>query len=181
MENSEHAQMNSFTRFFCVLLGLYLVYLLMYLWMNRLDTHSIKLKFTYDETYFNKTLKEILIPRWPESWGHFDVTEFLAKELEVLGFATKRDEFGDSIPYTNIIGIVNPNAEKFLMLTCHFDSKYIENLEEFVGATDCAVSCAILLNIAKSLNRFLIQDFSSRKDLGLVVSYQLYSKNLEIS
>lgn len=165
--------MYSLTRFFCLVLGLYLVYLWIYLRLSRVPIHSKPLKFTYDETYFNKTLKEILIPRWPESWGHFEVIEFLAKELEVLGFVTKRDEFGDSIPFTNIIGIVNPNAEKFIMLTCHFDSKYIEDLEEFVGATDCAVSCAILLNIAKSLNQFLMQEFSSRKDLGLVVSHQL--------
>lgn len=166
--------MNSITRYLCLVLGLYFVYLLVYFRLSRVPIHSTTtLKFTYDETYFNKTLKEILIPRWAESWGHFEVIEFIAKELEVLGFVTKRDEFGDTIPFTNVIGIMNPNAEKFIMLSCHLDSKYIEDMEEFVGATDCAVSCAILLNIAKSLNRFLMQEFSSRKDLGLVVSHQL--------
>lgn len=109
--------------------------------------------------------------------------EFLVDELKILGFVTKRDEFSDWTLFTNVIGIMNPTADKFIILTCHFDTKYMDTSKKnyYVGATDGRVSCPILLNVVRSLNRFLVQEFSSRKNLGLVVSYRFKSRKLVMS
>ncbi|EDV97459.1 GH16886 [Drosophila grimshawi] len=66
---------------------------------------------------------------------------------------------------------MNPNATHFLMLSCHYDSKYLEVAEEYVAATDGAVSCAILLNMAKRLKYFFSREFSQRKDIGLLLVF----------
>lgn len=82
------------------------------------------------------------------------------------------DEFAQDVPifgnvsFTNIVGTSNPNADSFLALACHYDSKYIPN-EEFLGAIDSAVPCAIMLNIAKTLASRLNND---RSDVSLMVS-----------
>ena len=52
------------------------------------------------------------------------------------------------VKFTNIIATLNPTANRRLVLACHYDSKKMKN---FVGATDSAVPCAILLDIAINL------------------------------
>lgn len=172
-----------FSRYFYGLLGLCFFFFLIHFRLSGMGILSTIPKFKYNETYFNVTLKQILVPRWAESLGHISVIEFLVDELEILGFVAKRDEFGDLTLFTNVIGIMNPSADKFLILTCHFDTKYMDTSkeEDFIGATDGGVSCAIILNVIRSLNRFLLQEFSSRKDLGLVVSYRFKSRKLVMS
>ncbi|KAH8415670.1 hypothetical protein KR222_008131, partial [Zaprionus bogoriensis] len=124
-----------------------------------------------DEQYFNETLEIILLPRWLGSFGHIEVAKFLAEELEFHKFIVKNDLESDSLSLTNVIGIMNPSASKFIMLTCHYDTKFMMELEEFVGATDGGVSCAILLAIARNLNRLLVDQFNTRSDLGLVLAF----------
>lgn len=68
------------------------------------------------------------------------------------------------------MGVINPNANDFLALSCHYDSKYFPKDPNFVGATDSAVPCAIMLNTAKTLQPYLEQSFKNRQDLGLMVS-----------
>lgn len=53
--------------------------------------------------------------------------------------------------FTNIIATANPNAQKFVVLAAHYDSKKMEG-KEFLGATDSAVPCAMIMSIAKSLD-----------------------------
>lgn len=65
------------------------------------------------------------------------------------------DEFQNRTPYgelqfTNIVGRLNPDADKFLTLACHYDSKYFAEFE-FVAATDSAVPCAIMLSVVRTL------------------------------
>lgn len=65
------------------------------------------------------------------------------------------DEFKNRTPYgelqfTNIVGRLNPDADKFLTLACHYDSKYFADFE-FVAATDSAVPCAIMLSVVRTL------------------------------
>ena len=69
------------------------------------------------------------------------------------------DEFDDFTPigpkrFTNIIATLNPNAKRRLMLAAHYDSKYFpENPDGtkrfFLAATDSAIPCAMLIEIAK--------------------------------
>ncbi|EDW73411.2 uncharacterized protein Dwil_GK17529 [Drosophila willistoni] len=130
-----------------------------------------------DEVHFNQTLNSILVPRVVGSQGHQQVLQFLVQSLTNLGFQTELDEFRQRVPvlgelqFTNVIGYINPTAQNFLTLACHYDSKYFPNDPNFVGATDSAVPCAILLNTAKTLQPFLKKQFLNRSDLGLMLVF----------
>lgn len=81
-------------------------------------------------------------------------TCLIHSELESMGFAVELDAFRNTTPYgdlefTNVVGRLNPQADKFLTFACHYDSKLFDF--EFVAATDSAVPCAIMLNLAKTL------------------------------
>ncbi|TDG52625.1 hypothetical protein AWZ03_000858 [Drosophila navojoa] len=125
----------------------------------------------YDELYFNHTLANILKPRWTGSPGHEEVANFLMDQLTSLGFIALRDELFDQRKFTNILGIMNVDAPSFLLLSCHYDSKFLENSPDYVGATDGAVSCAILLHVAKALNAYLRERFSNKQDIGLMLVF----------
>ena len=76
--------------------------------------------------------------------------------MKHLGWHLYDDSFVDSTPYgpktfTNIVAVQNPSTLHRLTLACHFDSKYFD-MFEFIGATDSAVPCAMLIDIARHLN-----------------------------
>ncbi|XP_017841566.1 glutaminyl-peptide cyclotransferase-like protein isoform X2 [Drosophila busckii] len=127
--------------------------------------------FYSDENHYDAVLDELLKIRSPGSIGHYQVKTFLERELKSLGFQTKSEEVFEKFPITNVMGIINPNAKEFLLLSCHYDSKYMEEVDDYVGATDAAVSCAILLNMAKTLGKYLRETFSKRIDMGLVLVF----------
>ncbi|XP_064544502.1 glutaminyl-peptide cyclotransferase isoform X2 [Drosophila montana] len=133
--------------------------------------------WTDDEAHFNSSLASILVPRVVGSRGHAQVRNYLVNSLNGLGFQTEVDEFKQRVPifgeltFANVVGYINPQAQNFLALACHYDSKYFPNDPGFVGATDSAVPCAILLNTAKTLNNYLLQQFRNRNDLGLMLIF----------
>lgn len=62
------------------------------------------------------------------------------------------------LPFTNIIATLNPSAKRRLVLACHHDSKYYPpqwHGREFQGATDSAVPCAMMLELARALDEEL--------------------------
>lgn len=62
------------------------------------------------------------------------------------------------MPFTNIIATLNPGAKRRLVLACHYDSKYFPpqwHGLEFLGATDSAVPCSMLLEMARALDKEL--------------------------
>ncbi|EDW69538.1 glutaminyl-peptide cyclotransferase isoform X2 [Drosophila virilis] len=130
-----------------------------------------------DEAHFNSSLALILVPRVVGSRGHTQVRNYLVNSLNGLGFQTEVDEFKQRVPifgeltFANVIGYINPQAQNFMALACHYDSKYFPNDPGFLGATDSAVPCAILLNTAKTLNSYLLQQFRNRNDLGLMLIF----------
>ncbi|ERE68151.1 glutaminyl-peptide cyclotransferase isoform 2 [Cricetulus griseus] len=78
------------------------------------------------------------------------------------------DTFLSQTPYgsrsfSNIISTLNPEAKRHLVLACHYDSKYLPQWGNrvFVGATDSAVPCAMMLELARALDKRL----HSLKDL----------------
>lgn len=84
-----------------------------------------------------------------------NITSFFAK----LGWTVELDTFTDETPlgpieFSNIIATKNPDAPKRLVLAAHYDSKYFKD-GEFIGATDSAVPCGILIHIAEVLNDYL--------------------------
>lgn len=59
------------------------------------------------------------------------------------------------LPFTNLIATLNPSAKRRLVLACHYDSKYYPpqwHGREFQGATDSAVPCAMMLELARALD-----------------------------
>ena len=55
--------------------------------------------------------------------------------------------------FTNIVATLDPHVDRRLVLAAHYDSKIIGGHEaKFLGATDSALPCALLLDIAHSLN-----------------------------
>ncbi|EDV51066.2 uncharacterized protein Dere_GG14103 [Drosophila erecta] len=126
-------------------------------------------KFDDDEQHFNATLAKLLKPRYVGSQGHAEVRDFIEKELKRLEFTTLQNDFQEGVNLTNLVGFWNMGARFFLMLTCHYDSKRPENgtTDEFLSATENAVSCAIILNVAKTLKQFLIDKWSEKNSFGL--------------
>lgn len=55
--------------------------------------------------------------------GNDESLQFNIQILNNLGFETYRNEFIDQIKCTNTVVIINTQAKKFLMLSCHYDSK----------------------------------------------------------
>jgi len=82
--------------------------------------------------------------------------QHIKTQMTQLGWHVQSDSLVGNTPFgpktfTNIIAIQNPSAFRWLTLACHFDSKYFEEFE-FIGATDSAVPCAMLIDIARHLN-----------------------------
>ena len=79
------------------------------------------------------------------------------------------DNFTDSTPlgekhFTNIVATLDPEVDKRLILAAHYDSKYFRdgkfpNNAKFLGATDSALPCALLIDIALMYN----EKFQKRK------------------
>lgn len=79
--------------------------------------------------------------------------------MSVLGWTLEEDAFNDTTPlgvkpFNNIIAVQNPSLTRRLTLACHFDSKYYTEFD-FIGATDSAVPCALLIDLARLLNTSL--------------------------
>ncbi|KAH8296303.1 hypothetical protein KR054_004334, partial [Drosophila jambulina] len=114
-------------------------------------------QFYDDEEYMRATLKKLLVTRHVGSPGHAAVRDFLDKELMRLGFISKRDDFFQGTNFSNVVGFWNDQAIKYLVLTCHYDGpspRKGQEKDDLVSATDGAVSCGILLTLAKSFHFF---------------------------
>ncbi|KAG0377744.1 hypothetical protein BGX24_005513 [Mortierella sp. AD032] len=101
------------------------------------------------------------------------------------GWHLEVDRFVDKTPFgektfTNLVFTKNPKAENRLVFAAHFDSKYFPPTDKpkaqwnggddtlpFVAATDSAAPCAILLDLAASLDRALDQHGRDDKDTTL--------------
>ncbi|KAF6025713.1 QPCT [Bugula neritina] len=69
--------------------------------------------------------------------------------------------------FNNIVATLDPSAKRFLVLACHFDSKYFKDFT-FIGATDSAVPCAMMIDFARSLYRSLRRHRkSATRDISL--------------
>ena len=65
------------------------------------------------------------------------------------------DSFIDHTPlgdmtFVNLVAVHDPAVSRRLTLACHYDSKLFTDAE-FIAATDSAVPCALMIDIAKSL------------------------------
>lgn len=75
--------------------------------------------------------------------------------LEENSFVSRTPK-GD-VTFTNVLAVLDPSAPRRLLLACHHDSKILppdrKNPQRvFVGASDSAVPCAIILELAAALD-----------------------------
>ncbi|XP_058136433.1 glutaminyl-peptide cyclotransferase-like protein isoform X2 [Dasypus novemcinctus] len=105
-------------------------------------------------------LRSLLVVRTPGSPGNLQVRKFLEASLRALtaGWHVELDPFTASTPlgpmdFANVVATLDPKAAHHLTLACHYDSKlFPSNSAPFVGATDSAVPCALLLELAQALD-----------------------------
>lgn len=110
------------------------------------------------EQQFKPILDEILIERVVGTTNHDFVKMFIAEEMKNNGWRVELDEFIANTPkgmynMTNVVATLNPLADKYIVIACHYDSKLMDFY--FVGAIDSAVPCAMMLYMAESLNQRL--------------------------
>ncbi|KAB1273681.1 Glutaminyl-peptide cyclotransferase-like protein [Camelus dromedarius] len=102
---------------------------------------------------------------------------FLEATLRTLtaGWHVELDPFTASTPlgpldFGNVVATLDPGAARHLTLACHYDSKLLPSgLAPFVGATDSAVPCALLLELAQALDL----ELSRAKEQAAPVTLQL--------
>lgn len=126
-----------------------------------------------DMTHFRSVLNEILIPRVVGTPNHVKVGNYIVNQMRGLGWDVTENVFADETPifgtlnFKNIIAKLNPNADRYLVLACHYDSKYMRE-HDFVGATDSAVPCAMMINLAKVMSTKLEALQSSQLSLMFI-------------
>ncbi|XP_015598117.1 glutaminyl-peptide cyclotransferase isoform X2 [Cephus cinctus] len=124
-----------------------------------------------DMAHMNEILDNICIPRVVGTPGHTDVKNYIKKSMKDLGWEVESDPFDEKTPnfgilhFENIVATHNPNARRYLALACHYDSKYTRE-GSFIGATDSAVPCAQLINLAKVMKQQL--DKIKKQDVSLM-------------
>jgi len=122
-----------------------------------------------DQRDFNRNLDAILIPRTVGSRNHARVRQHIGGVMRNLGWNVEENSFRDQTPhgqkqFTNIIATLDPSAARRLVIACHYDSK-IEPAG--VYATDSAVPCSMMLNLATTMRDQLNQLSKRRSDLTL--------------
>lgn len=112
------------------------------------------------ETY----LRPILIERLPGTPGSLSVRQHITATLSSLsaGWDIDLDSFQSPTPrgrvtFTNIIATLDPGAPRRLLLACHYDSKSLPSdprtpHKVFLGASDSAVPCAMILELVTLLD-----------------------------
>uniref|UniRef100_A0ACB8FSY3 Uncharacterized protein n=2 Tax=Sphaerodactylus townsendi TaxID=933632 RepID=A0ACB8FSY3_9SAUR len=124
-------------------------------------------------------LQPILIERYPGSRGSRQVQLVIMESLKGLlaSWHVELDSFEDQTPrgpvsFANVVATLDPTAPWRLVLACHYDSKYFprdRHGRAFLGATDSAVPCSILLELVTALDQELLRS----KEQGSQVSLQL--------
>ncbi|KAL4647349.1 glutaminyl-peptide cyclotransferase-like protein-like [Arapaima gigas] len=112
------------------------------------------------ETYLRPMLRE----RLPGTTGSQAVRQHISFQLRGLsaGWQVEVDSFSSPTPqglvtFSNILAVLEPTAPRRLLLACHYDSKAIPSplggpQKPFVGASDSAVPCAMILELVTALD-----------------------------
>ena len=126
---------------------------------------------------YGTLLSPILTSRVPGSVGHSTVQRhfinFFSTQLPRWTIewynSTSRTPAGAEVPIANLVFKREPPWAKqwqvnWLTLAAHYDSKNVP--EGFVGATDSAVPCAILMHVARSIDQYVTQIHDEMAELG---------------
>ncbi|KAI0318924.1 glutaminyl-peptide cyclotransferase-like protein [Amylostereum chailletii] len=115
-----------------------------------------------DHSIATSHLAKILIPRPPDTENNTLVRKYIVSTLEKLNWHIEEDSFIWTTPYgpknfTNVIATKDPDAPRRVVLAAHFDSKFFSTYpqNQFLGATDSAAPCAMMLDLAEALDPLL--------------------------
>lgn len=117
----------------------------------------------------NSVLSRLLIPRVPGTENSTIAREAIISTLSELRDAQGSKKWHIETPsfeaqtpegvrkMTNVIATRDPSAPRRLVLAAHYDSKFFPPgpMEGFIGATDSAAPCAVLLDVAVALDTYL--------------------------
>ncbi|MDF1697062.1 MAG: M28 family peptidase [Saprospiraceae bacterium] len=120
-------------------------------------------KFNVENAYSSIEKQVGFGPRYPGTKAHKELIEHLTQELEkhtdhVIQQDFKASFLGEkNVDATNIIGVINPDKSKRILLCAHFDTRKIAEKDKdeamqdkpILGADDGASGVAVLLEIAK--------------------------------
>lgn len=127
-----------------------------------------------------KLLAPILRPRVPGSPGSTAVLNHFAKffqqelpkwHVAYQNSTSKTPVTGEKeIPFINFIATrdplrTNPGEVGYLTLVAHYDSKMTP--KDFIGATDSAAPCAMLMHVARSLDEALTKKWAAMDEMGI--------------
>ncbi|KAG0171916.1 hypothetical protein DFQ28_000781 [Apophysomyces sp. BC1034] len=134
--------------------------------LKRISSFSVPERLAIEGDF----LAPFLVPRVAGTAENARVRDFIVDHFKRLEWHVELDTFTDETPFgpktfSNVIVTKDPDAPTHLTLAAHFDSKYYRDFE-FIGATDSSAPCAILLDIADTLNPLL-----TRKDRTLQIIF----------
>ncbi|KAG8448445.1 hypothetical protein GDO86_015512 [Hymenochirus boettgeri] len=131
------------------------------------------------ERLWTSFLRPMLIERPPGSDGNRLVRELISSHLQSLssGWTVDLDLFHAATPrgylsFGNVVATLDPSAPHRLVLACHIDSKWFlpdSKGRTFIGATDSAVPCSLILEAVTALDTRL----QKLKDRGSTTTLQL--------
>lgn len=109
------------------------------------------------EPDFDSYLSKLLVPRPPQSNHLNEIQNWVVQYFSDLDWNVELDTFEAMTPvgtkrFKNIIVTWNYKATRMIVLAAHLDSL---PLTDFIGATDSAGPCAILMQIATKITPFL--------------------------
>jgi len=123
---------------------------------------------------FDMTLDPILVPRVVGTPNHAKVRQYIIDQMATLGWNIETDQFTSNTPvgrkeFTNVIATLDPKANRRLVLACHYDSKFDskKQVQTFIGATDSAVPCAMMISLARDMAPKLDKLKENGKDVTL--------------
>ena len=156
-------------------------------------------KFSPDNAYALVEKQVDFGPRYPGTQAHKDLIDYLAGELEKYTDEVIRQDFKVSfldeknVDATNIIGVINPNKKKRVVLAAHFDTRKVAEKDEdeamrnkpILGADDGASGVAVLLEIARLIKEngidvgvdFVLFDAEDNGDSGKGTNWCLGAKH----
>ncbi|KAF8384594.1 hypothetical protein PRIPAC_73736 [Pristionchus pacificus] len=125
-----------------------------------------------DTERFKQLLRPILIERQVGTPQIRQVGEYLKSTMDNLGWHTEWDEFSASTPhgqknFRNLIATSDPRAPRRLVLACHYDSKIIRG-QRMIAATDSAVPCAMMLDVATTMTPYMYKRAAQNIALQLI-------------
>jgi len=121
-------------------------------------------EFNADSAYIYVAKQVAFGTRIPNTPPHFKCRDWMMAKLKSFGCEVIEQKFNaknyanETYSLTNIIGSINPKAEKRILLAAHWDSRHVADQDSIDpnkpidGANDGASGVGVLLEIARVIN-----------------------------